>query len=72
MGRYVAMHTMQENGDASSHEHSTGNGYLGGSAYSSTAHVGRREQPKQPRLRDTMLNVVGMLLPLVAQLGHAH
>lgn len=67
--RYVAMHTMQESGDEY-HEHAS-NGYVDGSAYSA-ARRGRQGEHKHPQLRDTMLQVCGMLLPLIAQIGHAH
>ncbi|KAI9718286.1 MAG: hypothetical protein M1828_006750 [Chrysothrix sp. TS-e1954] len=66
---YVAMHTMQEEGVESHGSHS--NGYLAVDGYtSSTTNTGPSQ--KHPSLRDTMLAVVGMLLPLLAQIGHAH
>lgn len=58
---YVAMHTMQE---AGGHEHADASRiYANGHAHVDEAQSG---------LRDTLLSVVGMLLPLMAQVGHAH
>ena len=63
------MHTMQESGEES-HGHSM-NGYTGGTAAYGTGPSAEQDD-KQATVRDTMLSVVGMLLPLLAQLGHAH
>lgn len=64
MGRYVAMHAMQEDSGAHSHEHSSGmNGYSDGNS----AH---QRKSKGPQMRDTIATVVGMLIPLLAQMGH--
>ena len=69
LSSYVAMHTMQEGGDEG-HGHGM-NGYTGGTAaYGGGGPPG--QSPKQLTMRDTMLSVVGMLLPLLAQIGHAH
>lgn len=62
------MHTMQETAADSSDE--GGNGFSNGHAYSSLR-PGRGKE-KHHEIRDTMLVVVGMLLPLLAQVGHAH
>ncbi|KAJ5993891.1 hypothetical protein N7451_009615 [Penicillium sp. IBT 35674x] len=60
---YVAMHTMQENGPGSSPRESPVNGY-GDS----------RESPNgsDKSMRDLIASVVGMILPLFLQIGHAH
>ena len=63
------MHTMQEDGE-DSHSHGM-NGYTAPSDTYGGAPV-PSQSPKQPAMRDTMLSVLGMLLPLLAQLGHAH
>jgi zinc transporter 9 len=56
------MHAMQE--DSGSHEHSSGaNGYSDGGP----AH---QRKSKGPQMRDTIATVVGMAIPLLAQLGH--
>lgn len=61
--RYVAMHTMQENGPDSTSRESQVNGY--GDA--------RDGPPKSDRpMRDLIASVVGMILPLFLQIGHAH
>ncbi|PTB67825.1 Zinc/iron permease [Trichoderma citrinoviride] len=61
---YVAMHAMQEDGGAHSHDHGSGiNGYSDGSS----AH---QRKAKGPQMRDTLATVAGMMIPLVAQLGH--
>lgn len=57
--RYVAMHAMQD-GDGG-HQH-------GSAGY---AEAGAGGQPK-PQMRDTLVAVVGMLLPLLTQFGHHH
>ncbi|PNP38028.1 hypothetical protein TGAMA5MH_10127 [Trichoderma gamsii] len=61
---YVAMHAMQDDGGSHSHEHGTGmNGYSEGNS----AH---QRKSKGPQMRDTIATVVGMGIPLLAQLGH--
>ncbi|KAK1248008.1 hypothetical protein MKX07_000896 [Trichoderma sp. CBMAI-0711] len=61
---YVAMQAMQEDGGAHGHDHGSGmNGY----SDASSAH---QRKPKGPQMRDTLATVVGMMIPLVAQLGH--
>ncbi|KAI9167387.1 Zinc transporter [Paramyrothecium foliicola] len=63
---YVAMHAMQEDGSAHSHDASSGlNGYTEGST---TA----QRKSKGPQMRDTLATVFGMLLPLLTQFGHHH
>ncbi|RJE22243.1 ZIP metal ion transporter [Aspergillus sclerotialis] len=60
---YVAMHTMQENGPDSTSRESQVNGY--GDA--------RDGPPKPDRpMRDLIASVIGMILPLFLQIGHAH
>ncbi|KAL5003491.1 Zinc/iron permease [Aspergillus recurvatus] len=57
---YVAMHTMQENNSTSSRDLSV-NGY------------DARESAKPERsTRDLVASVIGMILPLFLQIGHAH
>lgn len=64
IGRYVAMHAMQEDGGPHSHDHGSGmNGYSDGSSV-------HQRKAKGPQMRDTLATVVGMMIPLVAQLGH--
>ena len=61
------MHTMQENDTSGNTENTLGNGYLEGNH--------ERGQARQDSQKDVKLiaaAVVGMLLPLVTQLGHAH
>ncbi|KAI9815498.1 MAG: hypothetical protein M1827_002632 [Pycnora praestabilis] len=60
---YVAMHTMQE--DSSTNEEQYTNGYADG-------HVRGASRKETPTMRRTLAAVVGMLLPLVTQVGHAH
>ncbi|KAJ0116407.1 hypothetical protein J7T55_007387 [Diaporthe amygdali] len=61
---YVAMHAMQEDSAAQSHEHhSAMNGY---------ADSGAQRKPSRPQMRDTLATVGGMLLPLLTQFGHHH
>lgn len=58
------MQAMQEDGGAHGHDHGSGmNGYADGSS----AH---QRKSKGPQMRDTLATVVGMMIPLVAQLGH--
>lgn len=62
--RYVAMHAMQEDGSSHSHDHGSGmNGYSDGNAI-------HQRKAKGPQMRDTIATVVGMCIPLLAQLGH--
>lgn len=59
--RYVAMHTMQENGPGSSPRELPINGY------------GDRDQDGSDKsMRDLIASVLGMILPLFLQIGHAH
>ncbi|EHK45674.1 uncharacterized protein TrAtP1_012705 [Trichoderma atroviride] len=61
---YVAMQAMQEDGSSHSHEHGSGaNGY-------SDANSAHQRKSKGPQMRDTIATVVGMGIPLLAQLGH--
>lgn len=61
---YVAMHAMQEDSGVHSHDHSSGmNGYSDGSP----AH---QRKSKGPQMRDTLATVAGMMIPLLAQMGH--
>ncbi|KAJ5505065.1 Zinc/iron permease [Penicillium fimorum] len=58
---YVAMHTMQENGPGSSPRELPINGY------------GDRDQDGSDKsMRDLIASVLGMILPLFLQIGHAH
>ncbi|KAF9893748.1 hypothetical protein FE257_009918 [Aspergillus nanangensis] len=60
---YVAMHTMQENSPSSSSRELRGNGY--GDP--------REIPPKSDKsMRDLVASVIGMILPLFLQIGHAH
>lgn len=61
------MHAMQE--DAGSHDHGHGHGANG---FTDAAAGAAAKQPQGPRMQDTMATVVGMLLPLLAQLGGHH
>ena len=62
-GRYVAMHTMQDEGSSASHDPS--DSYMNGSS--------RTGRPaKGPRMQDTLAAVAGMLIPLLTQFGHRH
>ncbi|RAK97197.1 Mn(2+) transporter ATX2 [Aspergillus ibericus CBS 121593] len=60
---YVAMHTMQENSPNSSARETQANGY-----------GDHREAPSasDKSMRDLIASVVGMVLPLFLQIGHAH
>ena len=62
---YVAMHTMQEVGD--SHETEL-NGQVNGIGEDRDI----QSQPHKPSPRDLMAAIVGMILPLFLQIGHAH
>jgi solute carrier family 39 (zinc transporter), member 9 len=58
--RYVAMHAMSEE---------AGNGHDHAHGY---AESGVPSGAKGPQLRDTLITVIGMLLPLLTQFGHHH
>ncbi|KAL3445082.1 Zinc/iron permease [Aspergillus insuetus] len=59
---YVAMHTMQENNASSSSHDSPANGYNS-----------RDMSLKSDKsMRDLVASVIGMILPLFLQIGHAH
>ncbi|CEL00734.1 Putative ZIP-like zinc transporter protein [Aspergillus calidoustus] len=59
---YVAMHTMQENNASSSSHDSPANGY-----------DSRDMSLKSDKsMRDLVASVIGMILPLFLQIGHAH
>ncbi|KAI0458367.1 Zinc/iron permease [Xylaria acuta] len=61
---YVAMHAMQE-GESPSHDIGSGvNGYADGSA--------SQRKHAHPQMRETLATMIGMLLPLLTQLGHHH
>ncbi|GFP57257.1 zinc transporter ZIP9-A [Trichoderma asperellum] len=61
---YVAMQAMQEDTGAHSHDHASGmNGYSDGNST-------HQRKAKGPQMRDTIATVVGMGIPLLAQLGH--
>ncbi len=62
---YVAMHAMQD--DASQHDHSTMNGFGDGGQGGVVRGKGSKSS-----IRDTVACVVGMLIPLVTQIGHHH
>ncbi|KFY76712.1 hypothetical protein V499_03721 [Pseudogymnoascus sp. VKM F-103] len=67
---YVAMHAMQD--DAAGHDHassSTLNGFGDGGGGGGG---GGGKRGGGPVLRDTVASVVGMLIPLVTQVGHHH
>lgn len=61
---YVAMHAMEEGG-SSDHDIGAGlNGYSdGGISQRKHAH---------PQMRETLATMIGMLLPLLTQMGHHH
>ncbi|KAM5467016.1 hypothetical protein MauCBS54593_005636 [Microsporum audouinii] len=60
---YVAMHTMQDNPLEPARRESHANGYVDG-----------RDPPQRPKqsMRDLVASVVGMVMPLFLQIGHAH
>lgn len=61
---YVAMHAMEEGG-SSDHEIGSGlNGYPDGG-------ISQRKHT-HPQMRETLATMIGMLLPLVTQMGHHH
>ena len=59
------MQAMQEEGSGHTHEPIGMNGY---------GEVGQASQRKArgPQIKDTIATVIGMLLPIIAQLGHSH
>ncbi|KKA16841.1 ZIP metal ion transporter [Rasamsonia emersonii CBS 393.64] len=59
---YVAMHTMQENAPRPSSYDSYSNGYA----------ESRDTQRPKGSMRDLIASIIGMLLPLFLQIGHAH
>ncbi|PGH15738.1 hypothetical protein AJ80_05446 [Polytolypa hystricis UAMH7299] len=61
---YVAMHAMQDSDAEPTRRDSQANGYIEGRESSS--------QRSQKSMRDLIASVVGMILPLFMQLGHAH
>jgi hypothetical protein len=61
--RYVAMHTMQENDPSSAPNESYVNGYVDGRDTS---------QRSKKSMRDLVASVIGMILPLLLQVGHTH
>lgn len=63
------MHTMQEASVEAQEESS--NGFGNGLAYSSRS-TKMKGESRPPDIRDTLLVCIGMLLPLLAQLGHGH
>lgn len=73
---YVAVHTMQESGHVHGGAGAEGNGYIGvpmsdvGEMYSSaSAGSTKREEGS---LTDSLVTVVGMMVPLLLSFGHAH
>lgn len=65
---YVAMHAMQD--DSAQHDHSSSS--LNGFGDGGGGGVGGTKRGSKPVLRDTLASVVGMLIPLVTQIGHHH
>lgn len=59
--RYVAMHTMQENIAEGMRREPTVNGYA----------EGRESQHSKKSMRDLVASIVGMILPMFLQIGHA-
>jgi zinc transporter 9 len=68
LSRYVAMHAMQEDSSPHSHSHDAGPGLNGYAESNATT----QRKVKGPQMRDTLATVVGMLLPLLTQLGGGH
>ncbi|EJT74338.1 hypothetical protein GGTG_08179 [Gaeumannomyces tritici R3-111a-1] len=62
---YVAMHAMQEETNSAHEHHGAMNGYGENGGLSA-------KRQSRPQMRDTVATVVGMLLPLITQLGHHH
>lgn len=65
--RYVAMHSMQHTSESSEAAHVDG-AYDGGLLGPYASSRGSRKKD----ITDIALMVVGMLLPLLTQIGHAH
>lgn len=61
--RYVAMHTMQENGPNTASRDLQANGY-------GDPRDGNTRPAKS--MRDLIGSVIGMILPVFLQIGHAH
>ncbi|KAF5003083.1 hypothetical protein F66182_16170 [Fusarium sp. NRRL 66182] len=59
---YVAMHTIQDIAPSSPSSHAHSNGYADS------------REPQKPKgsIQDLVVSVVGMILPLFLQIGHAH
>jgi zinc transporter 9 len=69
---YVAMHTMQDSSQEG-HGEAQGNGYVGVPIDMYSTSVGPPpEAQKAGSVTDTVVCVVGMLIPLLTQVGHAH
>jgi zinc transporter 9 len=70
---YVAMHTMQEGAGHSQH---AGDGYaevpMNGYGESSNGGGAQGKHANEHGVAETFVTVVGMLLPLLTQFGHAH
>jgi hypothetical protein len=67
------MHTMQESHSTSDplDLESTGNGYINPYGSQSTPHIHSHNPHRRPMF-ETAAVVIGMLVPLVTQIGHAH
>lgn len=61
LSRYVAMHTMQENLAEGIRREPTVNGYS----------EGRETSHSKKNMRDLIASIVGMVLPMFLQIGHA-
>lgn len=60
------MQAMQDDGPSHSHDASNGtNGFAEG-------HTIAQRKAKGPQMRDTVATMMGMLLPLLTQIGHRH
>lgn len=68
--RYVAMHSMQESHSSPAFSNQASNGYPDSSLLE-TAGYGHADK-RGPTAAETAAVVVGMLLPLLTQIGHAH
>ncbi|KAF4123225.1 solute carrier family 39 (zinc transporter), member 9 [Geosmithia morbida] len=65
---YVAMHAMQEEsgpGSHGHHHHHHDGPILNGDGYA-------ERKPTGPQMRETLMTVMGMFLPLLTQIGHHH
>jgi zinc transporter 9 len=60
------MQAMQEENHSTGHDH-----HPGANGYSEGANSSHRRQGKL-QMRDTLVTVVGMLLPLLTRFGHHH